>query len=92
MTVILHGHLGYLGHPKVGSFRAWLKTVVRHALNDFLRGQQRLSKTGYALLETCLTMVTSVISARRLLEDKVAGHTPSAPYSSSSSPCPCLIT
>jgi RNA polymerase sigma factor (sigma-70 family) len=38
--------------PKVGSFRAWLKTVVRHALNDFVRGQQRLGKTGHALLES----------------------------------------
>ena len=38
--------------PKVGSFRAWLKTVVKHALNDFVRSQQRLGKTSYALLES----------------------------------------
>jgi RNA polymerase sigma-70 factor (ECF subfamily) len=38
--------------PNVGSFRAWLKTVVRHALNDFLRSRQRLGKTCYALLES----------------------------------------
>jgi RNA polymerase sigma factor (sigma-70 family) len=38
--------------PKVGSFRAWLKTVVRHALNDFVRSQQRLGKTSYAQLES----------------------------------------
>jgi RNA polymerase sigma-70 factor (ECF subfamily) len=38
--------------PKVGSFRAWLKTVVRHALTDFVRAQQRLGKTSYAPLES----------------------------------------
>jgi RNA polymerase sigma-70 factor (ECF subfamily) len=38
--------------PKVGSFRAWLKTVVRHALGDFVRAQQRLGKTSYAPLES----------------------------------------
>jgi RNA polymerase sigma-70 factor (ECF subfamily) len=38
--------------PKVGSFRAWLKTVVRHALADFVRGQNQRGKTSYAPLET----------------------------------------
>jgi RNA polymerase sigma factor (sigma-70 family) len=38
--------------PKIGSFRAWLKTVVRHALTDFVRSQQRLGKTSYAALES----------------------------------------
>src|SRR5882724_10631801 len=38
--------------PKVGSFRAWLKTVVRHALADFDRSQERVGKTGYAALES----------------------------------------
>ncbi len=38
--------------PKVGSFRAWLKTVVRHALTDFVRSRQRAGKTSYAPLES----------------------------------------
>src|ERR1043166_8361462 len=38
--------------PKVGSFRAWLKTVVRHALTDFVRSQERLGKKSYASLES----------------------------------------
>jgi RNA polymerase sigma factor (sigma-70 family) len=38
--------------PAVGSFRAWLKTVVRHALGDFVRSQERLGKTSYAPLES----------------------------------------
>ena len=38
--------------PKVGSFRAWLKTVVRHALTDFVRSQERAGKTSYAPLES----------------------------------------
>jgi RNA polymerase sigma-70 factor (ECF subfamily) len=38
--------------PKAGSFRAWLKTVVRHALSDFLRSRAREGKTSYALLES----------------------------------------
>src|SRR5258708_37840493 len=38
--------------PKAGSFRAWLKTVVRHALSDFVRSQQKLGKTSYAPLES----------------------------------------
>jgi len=38
--------------PKAGSFRAWLKTVVRHSLSDFLRSRAREGKTSYALLES----------------------------------------
>lgn len=38
--------------PKVGSFRAWLKTVVRHALADFVRARQKLGKTSHAALES----------------------------------------
>lgn len=38
--------------PKIGSFRAWLKTVVRHALTDFVRSRQRAGKTSYAPLES----------------------------------------
>jgi RNA polymerase sigma factor (sigma-70 family) len=38
--------------PKVGAFRAWLKTVVKHALSDFIRGQARPGKTGFAKLES----------------------------------------
>ena len=38
--------------PTIGSFRAWLKTVVRNALTDFVRAQQRLGKTSYAPLES----------------------------------------
>src|SRR6185295_6425736 len=38
--------------PKIGSFRAWLKTVVRNALTDFVRSQQRAGKTSYAALES----------------------------------------
>ena len=34
--------------PKIGGFRAWLKTVVRSVLVDFLRG----GKTSYAPLES----------------------------------------
>jgi RNA polymerase sigma factor (sigma-70 family) len=38
--------------PKIGSFRAWLKTVVRHALTDFVRARERQGKTSYAALES----------------------------------------
>ncbi|MBM3995369.1 MAG: sigma-70 family RNA polymerase sigma factor [Planctomycetes bacterium] len=38
--------------PKVGSFRGWLKTVVRHALTDFVRALGRRGKTSYAALES----------------------------------------
>jgi RNA polymerase sigma factor (sigma-70 family) len=38
--------------PKAGSFRAWLKTVVKHALTDFVRSQDRAGKTSYAVLDT----------------------------------------
>jgi RNA polymerase sigma-70 factor (ECF subfamily) len=38
--------------PQTGSFRGWLKTVVRHALSDFLRSRARAGKTSYALLES----------------------------------------
>jgi RNA polymerase sigma-70 factor (ECF subfamily) len=37
--------------PKIGSFRAWLKTVVRHALSDFARNQERAGKLGSALID-----------------------------------------
>jgi RNA polymerase sigma-70 factor (ECF subfamily) len=38
--------------PKAGSFRAWLKTVVRNALSDFVRAQMRAGRTAYSLLES----------------------------------------
>ena len=39
-------------NPQIGSFRSWLKTVVRNALTDFVRAQLRAGKTGsYASLE-----------------------------------------
>src|SRR5262245_24520544 len=38
--------------PKAGSFRAWLKTVVKHALTDFVRAQDRADRTGYGALES----------------------------------------
>lgn len=37
--------------PKIGSFRAWLKTVVRHALGDFARNQERAGNPGSALTD-----------------------------------------
>src|SRR5262249_32647924 len=37
--------------PKTGSFRAWLKAVVRHALADFARNQQRAGKPGCELID-----------------------------------------
>jgi RNA polymerase sigma-70 factor (ECF subfamily) len=37
--------------PKIGSFRAWLKTVVRHALADFARSQERAGTQGSALID-----------------------------------------
>ena len=36
--------------PEMGSFRAWLKTVVRNALTDFVRGRVREGKANYESL------------------------------------------
>jgi RNA polymerase sigma factor (sigma-70 family) len=42
----------FLYDPKIGSFRAWLKTVVRHALTDFVRTRKQLGNISCALLES----------------------------------------